>query len=91
MSVRITCHGRSHFLQRPIHHAHLFRIVIPDIASEVIGDMLSGLSTVEEPVGESIQKSQRHNQLCGLLRYIQRLKIVRVLSEWRSTSRVPFS
>ena len=59
MSVRITCHGRSHFLQRPIHHAHLFRIVIPDIASEVIGDMLSGLSTVEELVGESIQKSQR--------------------------------
>ena len=41
-------------------HAQLFKIVIPNIDLEEIGDMLSGtLSTVEELVGESIPK--RHN------------------------------
>ena len=69
-------------------HAQLFKIVIPDL--EGIGDMLSGtLSTVEELVGESIPK--RHNQLGGLLHYVQRVIIVQVSSEWRLTLRIPFS
>ena len=66
-------------------HAQLFKIDL-----EGIGDMLSGtLSTVEELVGESIPK--RHNQLGGLLHYVQRVIIVQVSSEWRLTLRIPFS